>query len=57
MFSHRNEYLFSDDLLPVQKHQAYDEILQFEKEFAAVIYAQRYHDKFPMVHHYGKQKE
>ena len=38
---HNNEYLFSDDMIPVRKHQAYEEVLQFEKEFAGVIYYQR----------------
>ncbi|KKK43618.1 hypothetical protein LCGC14_0471610 [marine sediment metagenome] len=41
MISFRNDYLFSDDLLPVQKHQAHEEILQIEKEFASIIYYQR----------------
>jgi len=57
MILYRNDYLFSDLMLPVRKNQAAEEFLKLEKEFAAVIYAQRYLDKFPKVHHYGKKKE
>ena len=45
MVSYRNEFLFSDILLPVRNHQAYDEMLQLEKEFAGTIYYQRCLDK------------
>lgn len=57
MMHYRNDYLFSDELLPVRKHQAVEEMLHLEKEFAALIYAERYFDKYPKVHHNGKKKE
>lgn len=41
MISYRNDYLFSDELLPVQQHQATEELLMFEKELAHYIYHQR----------------
>jgi hypothetical protein len=41
MVTIRNEYLFSDDILPVRNHQAYDEMLMFQKRFAADIYYQK----------------
>ncbi len=41
MIPHRNHYLFSDDMLPVRKHQAYDEVFMLEKQMAGAIYYQR----------------
>ena len=38
---HRNEYLISDNMLPVRKHQAQEEIMQLEREFAGLVYFQR----------------
>lgn len=41
MISHRNDYLFSDELLPVQRHQMMEELLQFERELAGCLYLQK----------------
>lgn len=38
---HKNHYLFSDDMLPVRKHQAYEEVLELEKRMAGTVYYQR----------------
>lgn len=57
MFLHKNDYLFSDDMLPVRKQQAFEDFLRLEKEFAALIYAQRYLDKYPKVYYNGKKKK
>ena len=57
LIPHRNDYLFSDNMRPVQQHQAFEELILFEKRFAAEIYAQRYHDKYPRINYYGKRKE
>jgi len=45
MTHHKNEFLFSDLITPVRQHQAYEEMLDFEKEFAGAIYYQRCLDK------------
>ncbi len=45
MISHKSEFLFSDMITPVRQHQAYEEMLNFEKEFAGSIYYQRCLDK------------
>lgn len=57
MLLYRNDYLFSDLMLPVRKSQAAEELLHLEKEFAALIYTERYLIKYPRVRHYGKKKE
>ena len=57
MFPHRNDYLFSDLMLPVRKQQAFDELLKLEKEFAALIYTERYLIKYPGRRNNGKKKE
>ena len=41
IIQHKNEYLFSDELLPIRQHQAYDEVLQKERELAGSVYYQR----------------
>ena len=38
---HKNDFLVSDEMLPVRKHQAMDEILQLENQLAGAIYYQR----------------
>lgn len=45
MTHHKNEFLFSDLMIPVRQHQAYEEMLDLEKEFAGSIYYQRCLDK------------
>ena len=45
MTHHKNEFLFSDLMTPTRKHQAYEEMLNIEKEFAGSIYYQRCLDK------------
>jgi hypothetical protein len=57
IFTYRNDFLVSDNMLPVRKHQAMEELINIEKEFAAVIYAQRYLDKYPVVYYNGRKKE
>ncbi len=57
IITHRNDYLFSDNMTPTQQHQAFDEVLYLEKRFAAEVYAQRYYDKYPKVYYNGKKKE
>lgn len=56
MVLYRNDYLFSDVILPVRKHQATEELLTLEKEFAALIYVERYLDKYPQRNNNGKKK-
>ena len=38
---YKNDYLVSDELLPVQKHQAEEEILQKERALEALLRSQR----------------
>lgn len=38
---HRNDYLVSDNMLPVRQHQAYDELMTLKREFGASLRAQR----------------
>jgi len=45
MTHHKNEFLFSDLMIPTRKHQAYEEMLDLEKRFAGEIYYQRCLDK------------
>ena len=46
MVSYRNDYLFSDELLPVQRHQAMEELLQYERELAGYLYLQKDQDRY-----------
>jgi len=45
LVSFNNEYLVSDEILPVRKHQAYEDLLKLEKEFASLIYIQRIQER------------
>ena len=38
---HSHGFFVSDEMLPVQQHQVYDELLMVEKEFANEVYIQR----------------
>lgn len=42
---YKNDYLFSDHMIPVRRNQAYEEMLDLEKRFAGEIYYQRCLDK------------
>ena len=44
MISFKNEYLITDEILPVRNHQAYEELMKFQKEFASEIYIQKDRD-------------
>ena len=44
MIAYRNEYLISDTMIPTRSHQAYEELLQFQKEYASMIYFQKDRD-------------
>ena len=39
--SYKNDYLFSDNIIPVRKHQLTEELLQLENRLAGEIYYQR----------------
>ena len=42
---YRNDFLFSDEILPIRKHQLTDELLQLENRLAGTIYYQRCKEK------------
>ena len=44
MMSYKGAYIVSDEMLPVRNHQIYEELLQFQKEFAGMIYYQKDRD-------------
>lgn len=41
LIPYKNDYLVSDELLPVQKHQAEEELLQKERVLGALLRLQR----------------
>lgn len=38
---YHGEILISDDIIPVRKNQAYEELLQKERELAAALYMEK----------------
>jgi len=43
---YHGEFLVNWELKPTQQHQAYDELIQKEKEFAACLYFQKDKDRY-----------
>ena len=41
MVFHNGVYMFNRDLTPTQNHQAFEELLDFQKDFAGDIYFQK----------------
>ena len=44
--TYHGEYIVSNEMLPVQRQQAYDEMLNLQKEFASDIYITRDREKY-----------
>lgn len=38
---HKGGFIVSDLMIPTRRHQAFDELMKFQKEYAASIYNQR----------------